>query len=145
MILQMDWVERRAEEEKMLRSQLPIAWEHLCGAMQRAVSSYMRLFTDTGADATFGRQYGNEATVTLSANNRSGKFCQARIAMDMKSGKVTVAYAAKGGTVEGLRLTARFHSNEGVSFYFDETRLSFDEASEKVVSRVLFPADDQWV
>ena len=145
MILQMDWVERRANNEKMFRSQLPIAWEHLCGAMKRAIESYMSLFTETGADADLARRYTNEATVTLKATDHSAKFCQARIQLNMKTGELIVEYPRRNAQTDGQHLTSRFHVNEGVTFYLGEKRLTFDEASEAIIGRVLFPTPDQWV
>lgn len=123
-----NWVERRLESERLLRSQAPTIWENARAAVQDACESYNKL----RADVVFVPENGLRCRIS----RRSGDSMRiVRLAFDKVASTITIVRDEEGPAVFPIRASDTSAFLTGL----DGREISADEFSQIALEQLLFP------
>jgi hypothetical protein len=135
----MNWVDRMAHRDNLLRNNADRVWDFLCMAIQSSVKSY-------------GLHYGNARAVVVEYSYQTncayvefrppeiGQWRAPHVAIIVQRERNTIEIIYQRTTLPSKKLQIDVLSDETVALTEDGKPLSDDDASRSILAPIFFPA-----
>jgi hypothetical protein len=134
----MDWVEKRAYEEDLLRRDAPRKWGYLQTAIEHAASSYQNHYgTSLGVTVTCGRMYNN--CLQISWIPRQGQGQQARtMKVEFDQGSMMITATPTPKDTAAVTLKIGLNAEGSVALLDKGSPVTEEQASQATLEGFLF-------